>query len=188
MILVCGEALIDLFVDPPEGTEMPARAVAGGSPFNVAIGLARLGAAAGFFGGVSRDRFGTLLADILGREGVDTRFLVRTDRLTTLSAIATAADGQPSYSFHGAAAADRSLTAGDLPAQLPDTVRALTFGSYTIAALLGPAAPEMMSVFMLRTFGDLMRPEEAEVQAVVAFLVCAALGTIYVRLIAEEKR
>jgi hypothetical protein len=46
----------------------------------------------------------------------------------------------------------------------------------------------MMSVFMLRTFGDLMRPEEAEVQAVVAFLVCAALGTIYVRLIAEEKR
>lgn len=64
----------------------------------------------------------------------------------------------------------------------------LTFGSYTIAALLGPAAPEMMSVFMLRTFGDLNRPEEAEVQAVVAFLVCAILGTVYVRLIAEEKR
>ncbi len=132
MILVCGEALIDLFVDPPEGTEMPARAVAGGSPFNVAIGLARLGAPAGFFGGISRDRFGTLLADILGREGVDTRFLVRTDQLTTLSAIATAPDGQPSYSFHGVAAADRALTAGDLPAHLPDSVRALTFGSYTM--------------------------------------------------------
>ena len=42
MILVCGEALIDLFVGAAEGTEMPARAVAGGSPFNVAIGLARL--------------------------------------------------------------------------------------------------------------------------------------------------
>ena len=44
MILLCGEAMIDLFVGPAEGAEMPARAVAGGSPFNVAIGLARLGA------------------------------------------------------------------------------------------------------------------------------------------------
>lgn len=64
----------------------------------------------------------------------------------------------------------------------------LTFGSYTIAALLGPAAPEMMAVFMLRTFGELARPEEAEVQAMLAFLVCAVLGTLYVRLIAEDKR
>jgi fructokinase len=33
LILVCGEALIDLFVGPAEAAEMPARAVAGGSPF-----------------------------------------------------------------------------------------------------------------------------------------------------------
>lgn len=64
----------------------------------------------------------------------------------------------------------------------------LTFGSYTIAALLGPAAPEMMAVFMLRTFGELARPEEAEVQAVIAFAVCAVLGALYVRLIAEDKK
>lgn len=32
MIPVSGEALIDLFAGPPEGTEMPARAVAGGAP------------------------------------------------------------------------------------------------------------------------------------------------------------
>ncbi|MBX4378396.1 hypothetical protein K4H02_25385, partial [Mycobacterium tuberculosis] len=63
----------------------------------------------------------------------------------------------------------------------------LHFGSYTIAALLGPAAPEMMAVFMLRTFGELARPEESQVQAVIAFLVCAALGLVYVRLIAEDK-
>lgn len=132
MILVCGEALIDLFVGPPEGTEMPARAVAGGSPFNVAIGLARLGANSAFLGGISHDRFGVLLADILEREGVDTRFILRTDRLSTLSAIATAPDGQPRYSFHGELAADRSLAAEDLPARLPDEVRALTFGSYTM--------------------------------------------------------
>ncbi|WP_131857364.1 carbohydrate kinase [Bosea sp. BK604] len=133
MILVCGEALIDLFVGAPEGAEMPARAVAGGSPFNVAIGLARLGVDAAFLGGVSRDRFGELLADILVREGVDDRFLVRTDRLSTISVVATAGDGQPSYGFHGEGAADRSLVPADLPAELPPQIQALTFGSYTLA-------------------------------------------------------
>ena len=132
MILVCGEALIDLFVGPPEGTEMPARAVAGGSPFNVAIGLARLGVEAAFFGGISRDRFGVLLAETLAREGVDSRFLVRTDRLSTISAVATSRDGQPSYSFHGEGAADRSLELADLPPELPPEIEALTFGSYTM--------------------------------------------------------
>lgn len=132
MILVCGEALIDLFVGPAEGTEMPARAVAGGSPFNVAIGLARQGVPTAFLGGISRDRFGALLAETLAQEGVDDRFLVRTNRLSTLSAIATARDGQPSYSFHGEGAADRSLQLADLPQALPAEIAALTFGSYTM--------------------------------------------------------
>jgi fructokinase len=133
MILVCGEALIDLFVGPAEGAEMPARAVAGGSPFNVAIGLARLGVDASFLGGISRDRFGALLARILIGEGVDDRFLVSTDRPSTISMVATDDNGQPSYAFHGEGAADRSLALADLPAKLPPDVQALTFGSYTMA-------------------------------------------------------
>jgi len=132
MILVCGEALIDLFVDSPANRAMPARAIAGGSPFNVAIGLARLGVRSAFLGGISRDRFGAFLADTLVGEGVDDRYLVRTDRLSTISVVATAQDGQPSYAFHGEGAADRSLQPGDLPAALPDDIRALTFGSYTM--------------------------------------------------------
>lgn len=132
MILVCGEALIDLFLGPAEEAGMPARAVAGGSPFNVAIGLARLGASVGFLGGISRDRFGAMLVERLVREGVDDRFILRSDRLSTISAVATGSDGQPSYAFHGEAAADRSLLLTDLPASLPDAVRALTFGSYTM--------------------------------------------------------
>jgi sugar/nucleoside kinase (ribokinase family) len=98
MILVCGEALIDLFVGPAEGAEMPARAIAGGSPFNVAVGLARLGVDVSFLGGISRDRFGALLARILIGEVVDDRFLVNTDRPTTISMVATGDNGQPSYS------------------------------------------------------------------------------------------
>jgi fructokinase len=133
MILVCGEALIDLFVGPAEGAEMPARAVAGGSPFNIAVGLARLGVDVSFLGGISRDRFGALLARMLVREGVDDRFLVRTDRLSTISMVATDDHGQPSYAFHGEGAADRSLALADLPTKLPPEVQALTFGSYTMA-------------------------------------------------------
>jgi fructokinase len=125
MILVCGEALIDLFVGPAEGAEMPARAVAGGSRFNVAIGLARLGVDASFLGGISRDRFGALLARTLVREGVDDRFLVRTDRLSTISMVATDDNGQPSYAFHGERAADRSFALTNLPAELPPDVQAL---------------------------------------------------------------
>jgi hypothetical protein len=123
MILVCGEALIDLFVGPAEGAEMPARAVAGGSPFNVAIGLARLGVDASFLGGISRDRFGALLARTLVREGVDDRFLVRTDRLSTISMVATDDNGQPSYAVHGERAADRSFALTNLPAELPPDVQ-----------------------------------------------------------------
>jgi sugar/nucleoside kinase (ribokinase family) len=144
MILVCGEALIDLFVGAAEGAEMPARAVAGGSPFNVAIGLARLCVKAALLAGISRDRFGALLAGILVREGVDDRFLVRTDRLSTISMVATDDNGQPSYAFHGEGAADRSLTLADLPTKLPPEVQALTFGSYTMAVEpVGSAFPAL---------------------------------------------
>lgn len=53
MILVCGEALIDLLVEAaaPDAAAVPTRAVAGGAPFSLAIGLARPGAASGFLGG-----------------------------------------------------------------------------------------------------------------------------------------
>lgn len=133
MILVCGEALVDLFLQAPQGAELPGRAVAGGSPFNVAIGLARLGQKSGFLGGLSSDVFGQHLAGMLAREGVDLSHAVRSDRLTTISVVATNAQGSPTYAFHGENKADRAITLADLPADLPADVAAITFGSYTIA-------------------------------------------------------
>src|SRR5208337_4149088 len=41
--------------------------------------------------------------------------------------------GQPNYAFHGEGGADRSLQLAHLPATLPDDIRALTFGSYSMA-------------------------------------------------------
>jgi putative spermidine/putrescine transport system permease protein len=62
------------------------------------------------------------------------------------------------------------------------------FGSYTIPYMMGPAAPEMMGVFMQRTYDQLQRPQDAQVQAVVSFLVCALVSIAYVRLILTERR
>lgn len=132
MILVCGEALVDLFVLGEDGARLAAEVVAGGSPFNVAIGLARLGCPAALCTGLSTDRFGRLLTDALNKEGVNLDYAMRTPRLTTISVVATDRDGQPQYSFHGEGAADRNITVADLKPELVPEIEALTFGSFTL--------------------------------------------------------
>jgi fructokinase len=137
MILVCGEALIDLFVDMAGGatarSAIPARAVPGGSPMNVAIGLSRLGVASSFFGGLSDDGFGQRLAALLESENVSLEAAPRLARRTTISVVVTDGRGHPAYSFYGEGGADVSLDSGHLPARLPEAVRAITFGSYSMA-------------------------------------------------------
>ncbi|MEO0683222.1 MAG: carbohydrate kinase, partial [Pseudomonadota bacterium] len=130
--LVCGEALWDLFAQPSaEGLGYAARL--GGSPFNVAVGLSRLGTPAALLTGVSRDALGERIAQALRAEGVSDAHLLRTDRPTTLSLVDLDAAGSPSYAFYGEGAADRALTPADLPAALPDDVWGLHLGSYSVA-------------------------------------------------------
>jgi fructokinase len=134
MFLVCGEALYDVF--PGEelvdgGLSLEARA--GGSPFNLAIGLARLGTPVAFFAGLSRDPLGERLFQRLRAEGVDTRFIVRKDGPTTLSLVGRTPEGAPAYTFYGREGADRDLTASDLPT-LSRELTGLHVGSYAIVA------------------------------------------------------
>ena len=49
----------------------------GGSPANIAVGLARLGKKCGFFARVSDDQFGTFVTDFFENEGIDTSRIVR---------------------------------------------------------------------------------------------------------------
>lgn len=49
----------------------------GGSPANVAVGLARLGKKVGFIGKVSNDRFGDFIIDYFKKEGIDTSNVYR---------------------------------------------------------------------------------------------------------------
>lgn len=137
MILVCGEALVDIFV----GTEsrddgaggLPARAVAGGSPFNLAIGLSRLGVRSGFLTGLSSDAFGRMLADHLRAEGVDISLAKASTRPTPLAIVSTGRDGHPAYTFHAENCAHADLTSADLPMSLGDDVAALALGSFSLA-------------------------------------------------------
>ncbi|MCB5175830.1 carbohydrate kinase family protein [Microvirga lenta] len=132
MILVCGEALIDLFIGATSPEGLPAEAVAGGSPFNVAIGIGRLGCPVGFLSTLSEDAFGSFLASRLDEAGVSSDFLHRSPKHTTLSVIATNAAGAPQYSFYAENCADRALTADALPSTLPATVNAIAAGSYSL--------------------------------------------------------
>lgn len=135
MILCCGEALIDML--PRQSTQgEPAFApYAGGAVFNTAIALGRLGAPAGWFGGMSNDLFGQILADMLTASRVDYSRAARSDRPTTL-AFVTLTDGQARYAFYDENTAGRMLSPDDLPAL--DGVDALFFGGISLVA--DPAA------------------------------------------------
>lgn len=109
MLLSCGDALIDFLpVKAADGRDA-LRPVVGGSCFNVAIGMARLGAPAGFVGGVSTDLFGQMIADQADASRVDLRYATRSDRPTKLAFVRTV-DGEPHYAFYDEETASRSWT------------------------------------------------------------------------------
>lgn len=136
MILSCGEALIDMLPRTSSEGEACFAPYAGGAVFNTAIALGRLGARSAFFSGVSNDMLGEILADTLTASKVDTHFLARSDRPTTV-AFVKLVNGQATYAFYDEATAGRMLSQADLPV-LPSSVSALFFGG--ISLVNDPAA------------------------------------------------
>lgn len=131
MFLVCGEALYDVFTGRADGARVGLNAVIGGSPLNVAIGLARQGQDVGLLAGISTDPLGDGLATHIAREGVRTEYLRRKANPTTLSLVGIGPGGAPHYTFYGHNAADISLTIEDLPVFSPD-IAGIHVGSYTL--------------------------------------------------------
>lgn len=130
MILVCGEALMDVFSEQETASGLVLDARVGGSPFNVAVGLARMGQPVAFFGGLSEGFLGNRLRKALVAENVDIGFSPVVDAPTTLGLVGLLDDGSASYAFYGNGCADRLIKAGDIP-DLDDRFTALHFGSYT---------------------------------------------------------
>lgn len=131
MILCCGEALTD-FV--PRLTREGAQAfqpLVGGSVFNTAIALGRLGIPASFFGGLSTDFFGDELRKAMLASHVDISLAPVSERYT-IAAFVKLEAGQARYSFIDDGSACRMLKPDDLPA-LPDRITALHLGSFPLA-------------------------------------------------------
>ena len=127
MIVVGGEALVDL-VDDRGGR----RPVAGGGPFNTAIALGRLGVPVAFFGAVSRDPYGKMLAEQLDEAGVDTSLVRPSDLPTPQAIVHHERNGRNSYTFSLRATAFTDLTPDTLPA-LPERTWAIYVGTLALA-------------------------------------------------------
>ena len=131
MLLSCGDALVDFLpVKSADGRDATV-SVVGGSCLNIAVGMARLGAPAGFVGGISTDLFGRMIADHASASQVDLRYATRSARQTTL-AFVRHVGGEPQYAFYDEATASRnwSYQRGSIPL---DEIEAIHVGSTTLA-------------------------------------------------------
>jgi fructokinase len=122
-----GEAVVDL-IPEMDGDQIVLRVSAGGSPFNVAIGLARLGLDASYAGRLSTDVFGRLLELRLADEGVDVSLIMRGVERTALAIVGRAGD-EAIYDFRWSDTADRSYDPARLPMEAFEGLDALHLGS-----------------------------------------------------------
>ncbi|WP_371652048.1 MULTISPECIES: carbohydrate kinase [unclassified Streptomyces] len=141
MIVVAGEALIDLVPERPGDRLGPLSPRLGGGPYNTAVALGRLGAEAAFCSRVSTDGFGEALLDGLRAAGVDTSLVQRGPEPTTLAVAAVGADGAAGYGFYASGTADRLF---ELPPELPSGVRALALGTCSLVLEPGASAYEAL--------------------------------------------
>lgn len=125
-VLVVGEALVDVVARHGE----PEVRRAGGSPFNVAIGLARLGVPTSLAAQFGRDADSEMLRLALADSGVEVDELAPASARTATAAATIAADGSASYEF------DIVWNPTTLPD--PSAFEAVHVGS--IAASLAPGA------------------------------------------------
>src|ERR1700710_2000660 len=106
MLLVCGEALIDL-VGQPDGRYL---ARPGGGPANTAVTLGRLGVPVALAARLSQDAFGEQIRAHLEQSDVDLGLARSVEEPTTL-AVATLDDsGRARYGFYWQGTADWQWT------------------------------------------------------------------------------
>jgi len=166
VFLSCGDSLFDMFVAGAsrsgeasgeasgqgsgqgngdkqiDNTRVSVEGVVGGSPMNVALGMARFGHTSRYLTKLSSDLFGNRIAQFLDINSVDRSLCVPTDLNSTLAMVETQADGSAQYAFYINNTADVALTVGELPAALPEDVGVLHFGSYSTA--VEPVAGSLM--------------------------------------------
>lgn len=153
MFLSCGDSLFDMFVGKQTGddasgadnTRISVNGVVGGSPMNVALGVARLGHNSSYLTKLSSDLFGQRIGQFLDNNNINRELSAPTKLNTTLAMVETQPDGSAQYVFYIDNSADVSLVASELPAQLPEAIRVLHFGSYSTAVEPGASALQALA-------------------------------------------
>lgn len=130
MFVVAGESLIDLVAKPRGNGPLEMGAHQGGSPYNCAIALAKLGQSAGFLCPISRDTFGDLLMGPLEKAGVVPLVKERSECNTTLAVVTRNAKGLPAYAFYRQGTAERDISREKLLAALPEKIDLFQIGGF----------------------------------------------------------
>ncbi len=138
MFVVGGESLIDLKAEVAMGDgtlagrdsdgQIVMTAHAGGSPYNCAIALAKLGNPTGFLCPISADAFGDYLLGPLHEAGVTPLLSERVEEYTTLAVVNFDANNNARYGFYRAA--DGAVDAAKAIAALPERVDLYQVGGF----------------------------------------------------------
>jgi fructokinase len=124
MVCVIGEALIDLVMEPASAASAGPKAYLahpGGSPYNVAIGLARLGQPARLLARLSGDAFGRQLRAHAEANGVDLSRAVSATEPSTVAVVSLDADRNAAYDFYRTGTADWQWSTAELDRMPADT-------------------------------------------------------------------
>ncbi len=140
MIVVCGEALIDM-IHNGDGTQ---RAAPGGGPFNTARSLARLDVPTAFLGRLSDDSFGRELAGLLESDGASLELASVGHEKTTIAVADVDSSGLAEYQFLVQGTSAPNLTLEMLPDRLGPQMNALHVG--TLGMVLEPMASTLVEL------------------------------------------
>jgi len=150
MIVVCGEALIDV-IQNGDGTQ---RALPGGGPFNTARALARLGVPTAFLGRLSTDPLGRQLAGSLEADGVSLELASIGPEPTTIAVANVDSEGLAEYEFQVQGTSAPNLTLDEVPAHLNGDIEALHLG--TLGLVLEPMASTLIELLRRARDGQLI--------------------------------
>ncbi|MGD0684447.1 MAG: carbohydrate kinase [Streptosporangiaceae bacterium] len=158
-VTVIGEALIDLV---PGSEPRSFLALPGGSPYNVAIGLARLGNDTTLMARLGDTAFGRLLRERAAAEGIDLGAAPLASEPATLAVVSLDASAQASYDFYVEGTADWQWSAEETR-RAPETTAVLHFGS--IASWTQPGDEHIRALASrMRDRGDVLVSYDANIR------------------------
>jgi fructokinase len=150
-VTVIGEALIDLV---PGAQQQTFVAAPGGSPYNVAIGLARLGLPTNLMARLADNAFGRILRERATAEGVNLEYAPLASEPTTLAVVSLDVQARASYDFYLDGTADWQWTAEETD-RSPANSAILHFGS--IASWTAPGDLHILDLAnRMRGRGDVL--------------------------------